>query len=749
MRKFTKISLLVLGTTLIIPICTMPWASFCQNSDTPIEPDTIEGPSPVDYKTEKELDNDIRRLNSRGAEKYAALNRLIDYGAPSLLRVGSVFMQVKHNDWVEKAANAVNEFQKDMPTNIYCLKHGNCTAKVWAFRNNQESKNLLPLIEQLAIDDASDSDTKILALERLALEPSYAQFLKDRAKVEKNAFVLEVLLPNENEFNAALVKALKSKDEKTRISALKLIGCDGLGGVTPTPRHSFNSQVHDEIVKLSSSASADERSNASFALTRMVSRNPQFFLPDRYDKLELKTSADELIRQQIEIVQNYIDGQGIKSDELKAKFDRCIKNMKEPSKRTSSDQPDVFVVTAPFMPKSEAEISDKDKAVPQEITVEIENTGAPILLSLQGGGRTGKNWKVVLQPGANLRKIVLTGNDLSKTTVHGNYSKDVEISSPEADPNRTYHYTSKYSPEAERGMLEKFCMAVFKQPPTTVQQIPEPQNDMHKQSVKIGPSDKDWYESFKLAQIKPIFELAEKNKNEKWLANYKSSGPHAVLLGTPSDSSGGDRIDYHVGKLNNLQASVTQRLSQPEDDPFYRQIAFDPKRNECYLLGVSGIVKVSAGKETLLVPSKRYGSKETDRVCGIVFDSKRDRLVVSRDKLKEVSILNPVNQTWSKMSFERTFGDATYSAADDSIYIYSDTHITRVDAGNGKVIEEGILPLPESEQAFQVFVDNKYAIAISRLLPCKGGFEQIARVIDKRDGTICYKDRCYFVSDTH
>lgn len=748
MRTFTKISFLALSTVLVIPFCVAPWKSFSQNSDTQIEKSSIEVSNQVNYKTEKELDSDIQQLNSPGAQKYESLNRLIDYGAPKLNRVGSVIMFSQHNDWVEKAAVAVNKFSQDTPTLIYCLKNGDYTAKVWAIRNSQGKKKLLPSIEKLATDKDSDSSTKIIALERLASETSYEQFLKERAKVEKNAFVLEVLLHNENEFNSALVRALNDHDEKTRISALTLIGSDGLGGLNPLPRHAFNEKISENIVRIAASGNNDERAGAIFALTRLKVRTPQFFLPNRYDKVDLKTSIDEQIREQTDIVQNYISGLSDKGEELKASLEQCLKNMQEPSKRTTSDKPDVFVVSAPFMPKSEREISDKDKAIPQEITVDIENTGAPILLSLQGGGRTGKNWNVVLQPGANLRKIVLSGNDLSKTTVHGNYSKNVVISSPDKDPNRSYHYTSTYSPEAQRGKLERFCEDVFQLPPTTVQQIPEPSGNIRNQAVTVGPSDKTWSEAFKLAQMKSIFDLAEKTKNEKWRANYKSSDSYSVLLGIPSDSSAIERVDYHVGNFKNLQASVSQRLDRPADDPHYRQIAFDPKRKEYYLLGVSGIVKVSAGKEILLVPSARYGSKELDRVCGIVFDSKRDRLVVSRDKLHEVSVLNPANQSWSKISFDTTFGDASYSGTDDSIYSYSGTHITRIDAGTGKVLEEGILPLPESEQTFQVFVDNKYAIAISKLVPCKGGFEQIATVIDKSDGTISYKDRCYFVSDT-
>lgn len=572
------------------------------------------------FETERQLNYEIKLSKGPAPASYKALCRLIDYAAPELLRVGSIFFLTEHNDWINKAAAAVRAQAKNQQALIYCLEHGSDTAKQWVITRTEFNSSLLPYIADVAISPQSNSFTKQAALAKLKGIPQYAQLLKQRAHDEQDPHALEPLLLNEGDFNNALTKLLFNPDAKIRGFALLFIGSDGRMGLDPKPNHSFNESVFDRIIVLTRSKSSEERANAAYALTRMRTYDPDQV---REAFLGLARDADDNVRWRV-------------ADGLFEQRD--LPEVKKVLNELSTNDPSPLV---------------------RRMTRLVH------LDSKTAGGISPNGFPVTVDSPA------------SATWVRPK-------------------------------VVDQFCLP--------------------NRSTKVELDDMEKV---------PM-------ENVKWSSMCTQSIP--FLIGSPVPVVGGTRIEYNIGLLDGLQAQSMQSLPQPADDPHYRAITFDPKRNVYYVLGANGLILHVAGDEvTALTLDEMTGLGTKPRLSGMVFDSKRDRLIVTGGEYGHAAAWDPKIKSWKKVPWEMWLNTTYYSPAEDSIYTLVGGHIYRLSAADGKILQEGTWSLPDDTSTKQISVQGNCIVAVSDMRPANLGFKQTASIVDKRDGTIRYRHRCYFV----
>ena len=751
----------------------------------------------VDFKTEAEVKSEIAKLNSNDDQtRYQSLYKLIDYASPELFRVGSVFFLTEHPDWVNAAADAVRKRSRDEKTLSYCLSHGNRLAKKWAIRNSPEGK-LIPQLTELAISDP-DNSVRIAALGKIPLPQQ--QKVRDllRTKRQTDPYVLESMYKNEADFDGKLLELLKDPNEDIRKSCLLFIGGDGKVGLFPQPKHTFSIGIFSEIVRLTSAKNGSERAAAAYALDRVSAFDPTIaqavFLrlakdpdPDipwrsaaalknlggqkasagvsdtadlnsflglhsvrqtayRRTKADLKNNMCTAIRAHIEsLKQNHHEAQAA---QLEKRLSLYLSDLgaqsnyqqirQELDKANSSD---VYVVSAYF-----SAFTDIGKK-PWDRQVRVCDTGAPVSLMLLCGDQEGARWKVIVDPGVNLKSIILSGNGSERTSVSGNYASTTKIVRTDQKGQSLYVGYQESNPNeiqpSER--LKAFSSYMNNQLPLTIQLRVDPFHGPASSSkpIVVGRESPEWKESLSYNLIERLYKEAIAEKNKDFRENFNLEFP--VLLACPTSDGWYPNQDKYLGRSNHLGVVSKTKLTGVDNNADFVGLAIAPRTQQTFYASRKQVYSLDAqGVAKSILPAEMSKIFESDVVRGIAFDSKRNRLIIPSSKI--VLAYSPVTKKWSTLSFaDGAKNIVTYNASDDSLYSRDEDYVCRLNPETGALIQYGYLPMGESTFLKQVFAQGNYIVLISEPYRAPKGLQQLATVVDKRDGNILYQDAFNFV----
>jgi hypothetical protein len=798
------------------------------------------------FTNQEDLKAAIDQLKENDQKKYPALYKLIDYAAPELLRNSNVVIWNAHQDWHDQAAKAVEELSTDQAVLEHCLDQGPPLAKRWAVNRCFTKNTLFPRV--LAAAENTDDSTLIENALFILRAPYKQKLLTElRGRQQKDPYILELIYPNEADFNERLAALLRDKDENIRAKALLLIGADGQLGLAQKLNHAFNGEVFREIVKLSNAPSAKERALAAYALTRMRLYDPpvvkevflrlakdkdedvrwrvgnglleqrgdaevnqvfeellkdpsplvqymtiislpdrtkylkqleglkavqaklmpegaypvnaaqlaaacpkispprQFLLPCREKNLETKRDISEQIHDRCQIIRQYAAALRLEGNEKQAASveSRLSASLAPLDKKNWSVRPDEKIIC---VVSANGEGSDSTETIYNR-TVQVRNAGSHVTLMLLAGAMGGTHWHVEIANGTVLDKIILSGNGNSKTTVTGNFPKATPVIQKAAKGNfLTFWLPYGETTEAERGRLAAF-LAQHKWPAAdTVQLIkPEDPSDEETLPIVVGKENLHWRQSRAFQKLTALYFEAELFWYKKFGTTCDAHFP--MLVGRPVKTDVYPPDSYDPGWYAHHEAKAARMPARSDgySRKSYDFISYNPQTEEYYLTDEhQQILSVNKlGKEVLITPSNLQELLKTKYIGGLVFDTKRKRLLATGNG--SAIAFDPQTRAWTKLDWKPgTINLACYNAQDDSLYARSGDTVFKLNAENGNILLSGKLPMSEEILFHQIYIEGDYLYAVSPMFAVANGMLQLVTIVDIRDGTIVAQGDCNF-----
>lgn len=382
---------------------------------------------------------------------------------------------------------------------------------------------------------------------------------------------------------------------------------------------------------------------------------------------------------------------------------------------------------------------------PYERVVHLQATNSPVILALMAGDQEGTRWQLIIDKDVDLQKIVLSGNGVRSSSVSGNFPANTPILSREQED---YTYTV-WVPEEQNEELtnrrEAFFSSHFGLTPTTIQNLKDKGHEASAHApIIVGPANKEWCESLTKQLLKPLYLEAHEYANAKFRATFNYEFP--MLINSPVSEDWNSPFDFNTGWCSHLKGSIRTHINgiKPLHSTEYAGLAYDPKTQTFYFATRRQVFVVdSKGDTTPILSPDTTQNFEKDTIRGIVYDTKRNRLIISSGN--KTFQYEAQGNKCSELNFDRYSANlACYDEEEDILYARDSSNVFRINAETGALISHANLPLSNYELLKQMYVQGNNFVFVSTMFATAGGAKQLATVIDKRDGSIIYQGDCVF-----